>query len=45
METKNVQKVPLLGDIPVLGQLFKSTSYQNNQSDVVFVMTPQLLVR
>jgi len=45
METKNVQKVPLLGDIPVLGQLFKSTSYQNQQSDVVFVMTPQLLVR
>jgi Flp pilus assembly secretin CpaC len=45
LETKNVQKVPLLADIPVLGQLFKSTTYQNQQSDVVFMMTPQLLVR
>jgi len=45
VETRLIQKVPLLGDIPILGQLFRSTSYQNNQSDVVFVMTPQVITR
>ena len=45
MESKNIQKIPLLGDLPILGQLFRSTSYLKSESDVVFVMTPQLLVR
>jgi pilus assembly protein CpaC len=45
LETKNVNKIPLLGDIPILGQLFRSTSYQKADTDVVFVMTPQVLVR
>ncbi|MBV8148290.1 MAG: pilus assembly protein N-terminal domain-containing protein, partial [Candidatus Eremiobacteraeota bacterium] len=42
-EEKTIQKVPLLGDIPILGQLFRSTNYQRNDSDVVFVMTPEVL--
>ena len=45
IENRVIQKVPLLGDIPILGQLFRSTNYQNNQSDVVFVMTPQIITR
>jgi len=45
IQTRVIQKVPLLGDIPILGQLFRSTNYQNNQSDVVFVMTPQVITR
>jgi pilus assembly protein CpaC len=45
VEQRFIQKVPLLGDIPILGQLFRSTNYQNNQSDVVFVMTPQVITR
>ena len=45
VEQKNVNKIPLLGDIPILGQLFRSTSYQKNDTDLVFVMTPQILVR
>ena len=45
VETRLIQKVPLLGDIPILGELFRSTNYQNNQSDVVFVMTPQVITR
>ena len=45
IESRVIQKVPLLGDIPILGQLFRSTNYQNNQSDVVFVMTPQVITR
>jgi pilus assembly protein CpaC len=45
VEQKFVDKVPLLGDIPILGQLFRSTRYQNQQSDVVFVMTPEVVTR
>ena len=45
VEQRLIQKVPVLGDIPILGQLFRSTNYQNNQSDVVFVMTPQVITR
>lgn len=45
VESRFITKVPLLGDIPILGQLFRSTNYQNNQSDVVFVMTPEVITR
>ena len=45
IETRNVQKIPLLGDVPVLGQLFRSTSYQKADSDVVFVMTPTIVTK
>ena len=39
----NVQKVPLLGDIPVLGQLFRSTQFQRDQTELVIVVTPYLV--
>jgi pilus assembly protein CpaC len=45
VETRTINKIPLLGDIPILGQLFRSTNYQNQQSDVVFVMTPEIITR
>ncbi len=45
VEQRFITKIPVLGDIPILGQLFRSTNYQNNQSDVVFVMTPEVITR
>ena len=45
VEQKTIQKIPLLGDLPILGKLFRSTYYQNNQSDIVFVMTPEIITR
>ena len=45
VESKNIQKIPLLGDIPILGELFRSTSYQRTDTDVVFVLTPTILTR
>jgi len=45
IESKNIDKIPILGDLPILGKLFRSTRYQNSQSDVVFVMTPTVLTR
>ena len=36
-------QVPWLGDIPVLGQLFRSASYERNQSELVIIVTPHLV--
>jgi pilus assembly protein CpaC len=40
---EGVQKFPVLGDIPVLGALFRSTEYQNNQTELVIIVTPHLV--
>ena len=45
IQSRTILKIPLLGDLPILGQLFRSTLYQNSQSDVVFVMTPEVITR
>ena len=44
-EQRTVDKIPLLGDLPILGKLFRSTRYQSSQTDVVFVMTPQIITK
>jgi Flp pilus assembly secretin CpaC len=38
-----VQKVPYLGDVPYLGGLFRNTSYQDTESDLVMSVTPQIV--
>ncbi len=42
-ETRTTVKVPLLGDIPILGWLFKSESTDVRDSEVVFIITPHIL--
>ena len=39
----NVRKFPFLGDIPVLGALFRSTGYQLDQTELVVIVTPYLV--
>ncbi|PIE11769.1 MAG: general secretion pathway protein [Rhodobacterales bacterium] len=36
-------QVPWLGDIPVLGALFRSTEYQRSQTELVIIVTPHLV--
>jgi len=38
-----IQKLPGAGDIPVLGSLFKSTSYVRGETELVIVITPYLV--
>jgi len=38
-----VVKVPLLGDIPILGELFKDTNKINNQSKLYVFLTPRIM--
>jgi type IV pilus assembly protein PilQ len=39
----SVSKVPVLGDIPILGALFRSTNKSNQRQEVVVLLTPQIL--
>ena len=42
-EAKSLNKVPLLGDLPVLGQLFRSVSNSKEESEVVIFLKAKVL--
>ncbi|MFN2598035.1 MAG: type II and III secretion system protein family protein [Pyrinomonadaceae bacterium] len=42
-ENRSLSKVPIAGDIPVIGALFKSKSYMKQETELVFIMTAQLV--
>ena len=39
----SIDQVPWLGDLPILGALFRSTQYQRSQSELVIIVTPHLV--
>lgn len=41
-ESKSVSKVPLLGDLPVLGQFFRHTATTTERKEIVILITPTL---
>ncbi len=41
--TSNVKAFPVLGEIPILGALFRSTDFQQDRTELVFVITPRLV--
>ena len=43
--TQTLSKIPGIGDIPILGLLFKSKAAQKNQTELVVMITPQILTR
>ena len=42
-ETRNYSRVPGLGNLPVIGNLFKSKSFQQNESELMFIVTTQIV--
>lgn len=42
-EIKTMSKIPILGDIPILGALFRSTSKEIKEKELVFFITPKLV--
>jgi pilus assembly protein CpaC len=42
-ESRTLSKVPVLGDIPILGSLFKSKNFQKNETELMFIVTAQLV--
>jgi pilus assembly protein CpaC len=41
--TNNIEKAPFLGDIPILGALFRSTKFQRDETELVIIVTPYLV--
>jgi pilus assembly protein CpaC len=41
--SNQIQRFPWLGDIPILGTLFRSTSFQRNESELVIIITPYIV--
>ena len=41
--SKDIDKIPLLGDIPILGFLFKSKAFREGKSELVFFITPEIV--
>ncbi|MFL6734099.1 MAG: type II and III secretion system protein family protein, partial [Sphingomicrobium sp.] len=42
-DTNDINKAPFLGDLPILGTLFRSTSYKRQQTELVIIVTPYLV--
>ncbi|MBB3763959.1 type II and III secretion system protein family protein [Sphingomicrobium lutaoense] len=41
--TNSIEKAPFLGDIPILGALFRSNSYRKSETELVIIVTPYLV--
>ncbi|MGC2523785.1 MAG: type II and III secretion system protein family protein, partial [Stellaceae bacterium] len=41
--SQDISKVPWLGDIPILGALFRSNKFQNKETELVVIVTPYLV--
>ncbi|MBW4666841.1 MAG: AMIN domain-containing protein [Cyanomargarita calcarea GSE-NOS-MK-12-04C] len=39
----SVSKIPILGDIPLIGSLFRKTNRQNQRNEVIVLLTPQIM--
>jgi pilus assembly protein CpaC len=39
----SIRQYPFLGDLPIIGSLFRSTGYQQDQTELVIVVTPHLV--
>ncbi|HEX7771014.1 MAG TPA: hypothetical protein VF435_01260, partial [Pyrinomonadaceae bacterium] len=42
-ETQSLTKIPGIGDVPILGNLFKSKSFQKNETELMFIVTAQMV--
>ena len=40
---ETIAKYPVLGDIPILGALFRSTSFEKNETELIVIVTPHLV--
>jgi pilus assembly protein CpaC len=41
--SNSADKIPVLGDVPILGKLFQSSRYKRNETELVILITPYLM--
>jgi pilus assembly protein CpaC len=39
----SIRRFPILGEIPILGALFRSSEFKNDKTELLFVITPRLV--
>jgi len=42
-QSENISKIPILGDLPVLGQLFRHKEFREAKTELVIVVTPEIM--
>jgi len=42
-QSKSVSKIPILGDLPIIGQLFRHDSFRNDRSELIILVLPQII--
>ena len=42
-ETQNLEKIPFIGDIPILGKLFQSISKTKTNTELIVIVTPEIV--
>ena len=42
-QAQTINKYPLIGDLPIIGALFRSNQFKNNQSELVIIITPYIV--
>ncbi|MEN3329211.1 MAG: pilus assembly protein CpaC [Acidobacteriota bacterium] len=42
-ETKSLSRIPIVSDIPVIGALFKSKSFEKRETELMFIVTAQMV--
>lgn len=42
-ESRQIHKVPLLGDLPIIGKLFRSEQFMTDETELIFFVTPHIL--
>ena len=41
--TRKVSKIPILGDIPILGTVFRNARYSNEETELMVMVTPKIV--
>lgn len=41
--TETIRKLPVLGELPILGALFRSAEFQTDRTELLFIITPRLV--
>ncbi|SJZ44550.1 type II and III secretion system protein family protein [Selenihalanaerobacter shriftii] len=41
--SKDIKKLPLLGDLPILGRLFRSEAFREGESELIILVTPKII--
>ncbi len=45
IEARNIERIPLLSSLPIIGRLFQDVRYQRGETNIVFIMTPTVITR